>query len=80
MKLSYKDYVSLENEKRYELIDGELYIIPSPNVYHQSVLGNLLYLLGKFTKKEQLVVCKLNFDRIYAPFDKLRANGTSRSW
>ncbi|MBI2486617.1 MAG: Uma2 family endonuclease [Deltaproteobacteria bacterium] len=59
IKLTYKDYASLEDDKRYELIEGELYMVPSPGFYHQSVLINLLNFLINFVKKKQLgiVLC-----------------------
>jgi Uma2 family endonuclease len=59
IKLTYKDYASLGDDKRYELIEGELYMVPSPDFSHQSVLGNLWDYLRNFTKKRQLgiVLC-----------------------
>jgi len=44
---SYEDYKSLTetSDQRYELIDGDLYMTPSPSVRHQAVLTNLLWLL-----------------------------------
>lgn len=42
-----EDYKSLtaSSDQRYELIDGCLYMTPSPSVRHQAVLTNLLWLL-----------------------------------
>lgn len=51
-KLTYEDYVKLPDDgKRYEIIDGELYVNPAPAPRHQWILGNLylalrLYLDG----------------------------------
>jgi len=41
------DYKALtaSSDQRYELIDGKLYMTPSPSIRHQSVLTNLLWLL-----------------------------------
>lgn len=50
-KLNYEDYASLDDGKRYELFDGELYMTPSPNVYHQTVSANLFDFLRDFNKK-----------------------------
>jgi len=65
IKFTYKDYKSLpESEtKRYELIEGELIMIPSPNFKHQSVSGNLAFILRGFVQKRNLGII------IYAPFD-----------
>ncbi len=59
VKLTYEDYASLRDDKRYELIEGELYMVPSPDFYHQSILGNLWDFLRSFTKEKQLgiVLC-----------------------
>ena len=65
IKFTYKDYKSLpESEtKRYELIEGELITVPSPNFKHQSVSGNLAFILRGFVQKRNLGII------IYAPFD-----------
>ena len=34
---TYQDYVALEGDERYELLDGELILIASPNRDHQTV-------------------------------------------
>ena len=36
-KLTYEDYAKTPDDERYELIDGELFMVPSPNVPHQRV-------------------------------------------
>jgi len=65
IKFTYKDYKSLpESEtKRYELVEGELIMIPSPNEYHQRISGSLEFILWEFVQKR-------NLGRIYnAPLD-----------
>ncbi len=56
IKLTYEDYRNApESEReRYELYEGELGMVPSPNVRHQFVLGNLIDLLRKFTRRNNL--------------------------
>jgi Uma2 family endonuclease len=50
-KLTYADLVATpEDGKRYEIIDGKLYVNGSPSTYHQQVSGRLLYQL--YTKVE----------------------------
>jgi len=41
IKLTYHDYVQLPDDKRYELAEGELILVPAPNLYHQQILGKL---------------------------------------
>ena len=49
LKLTYEDYLELPSGgKRYELIDGDLYVIPAPTSRHQAILRNLLLILGNF--------------------------------
>lgn len=38
-----------ENGKRYEIIDGELYVTKQPHYYHQDVCSNLVVLLGEWS-------------------------------
>ena len=35
-RLTYQDYANLEGDERYELLDGELILVASPNRDHQS--------------------------------------------
>ena len=65
IKFTYKDYKSLpESEtKRYELMEGELIMVPSPNEYHQRVSGRLEFILRAFVEGK-------NLGRVYyAPLD-----------
>jgi Uma2 family endonuclease len=50
-KLTYDDYLHLPDDgNRYEIIDGELYLNPSPNMKHQLVLMNILRALDRYTR------------------------------
>lgn len=40
-KLGYEDYARLPDDKRYEILDGETYVTPSPNPLHQRVSKRL---------------------------------------
>jgi Uma2 family endonuclease len=44
---TYIDYCLLPDDKRYEIIEGELLMVPSPSVMHQKVSGNISFLLKK---------------------------------
>jgi Uma2 family endonuclease len=40
--LSYDDYLALPDDgKRYEIIDGELFMTPAPSTRHQEILTKL---------------------------------------
>jgi Uma2 family endonuclease len=46
VKLTYDDFLLFPDDgKRHELIDGEHYVTPSPNIRHQTILGNLYFLI-----------------------------------
>jgi len=49
VKLTYDDFVLFpDDRKRHELIDGEHYVTPSPNLRHQRVLGRLYLAIGNY--------------------------------
>ncbi len=41
IKFTINDYMSTPNEKRYQLLDGELIVAPSPTTRHQTILLRL---------------------------------------
>jgi Uma2 family endonuclease len=64
VKLTYDDFVLFPDDGlRHELIDGEHYVTPSPNLKHQKVSGNLYLLIGGWL--EQHAIGQI----FYAPFD-----------
>jgi len=65
IKFTYEDYKNLpESEtRRYELLEGELVMVPSPNYEHQRISGNLEFILRGFIQERNLGII------IYAPFD-----------
>ena len=52
---TYEDYKTLtaSTDDRYELIDGDLYMVPAPTVTHQVVAKNLLFLLEQHVRATQ---------------------------
>jgi hypothetical protein len=45
-KLGYRDYAAIAADgQRHEIIDGEHYVNPAPNLYHQTVSKRLQYQL-----------------------------------
>ncbi len=54
-KYSYQDLLDMDDDNRYEIINGELYLMGAPSVIHQMVLGEIYkqianYLSGKKCK------------------------------
>ncbi|RME11883.1 MAG: Uma2 family endonuclease, partial [Aquificota bacterium] len=48
---TYQDYLQLGDEKRYEIIEGELLEMPAPSIRHQKVLWNLTGLFRDYHTK-----------------------------
>ena len=53
-RLTYQDYASMEGDERYELLDGELILVASPNMDHQEAVTNLGTSLSVFVKEHDL--------------------------
>ncbi|MFB3920508.1 MAG: Uma2 family endonuclease [Terriglobia bacterium] len=70
-RLTYEDYCLLPSDgKRYEIIDGELFVTPSPRRPHQKVVSNLVYYLNEFVKKQGSgEVYPAPFDVVFSRFD-----------
>ena len=50
---SYKDLLDMKDKERYELIDGELYLLASPRVIHQEVILDICVQLKQFFKDKK---------------------------
>lgn len=53
---TYEDLLNMDDENRYEIINGELYLMSSPITIHQEIIGELLLQLNQFFKDKK---CKL---------------------
>ena len=63
-QLTYDDYAALPDDgKRYELIDGVLYVVPSPSYWHQKLIGRLHAKLFNFLEAHPLG------EVVVSPFD-----------
>ncbi|MEA2570212.1 MAG: hypothetical protein QOI24_2213 [Acidobacteriota bacterium] len=52
-KLTYEDYVRMPDDgQRYELIDGELFVVPAPNSPHQFAILNIAAALHGYLLRE----------------------------
>ncbi|MFW5972266.1 MAG: Uma2 family endonuclease [Bacillota bacterium] len=62
-KYTYGDYIEWTDDKRYELINGVVYMmVPAPAPIHQEVLGNINRYFSNYLADKE---CKVYF----APFD-----------
>jgi Uma2 family endonuclease len=53
--VTYQDYLNLpEDGNRYEVMNGELIMVPAPNTIHQDVSANVEYELKKFIEKHKV--------------------------
>jgi len=71
VRLTYDDFVLFPDDgQRHELIDGEHYVTPSPDLKHQAVLGNLHLAIGNWLAQHPLGrVFFAPFDVVFTRFD-----------
>ena len=64
VKLTYDDFLLFPDDgKRHELIGGEHFVMPSPNMTHQRISGNIYFRVRTYLESRRI-------GRIfYAPFD-----------
>lgn len=63
VKFTYEDYLQLPEDKRYELMEGEFYMVPSPTWAHQTISKKLFRILDDFITDHGLGEIR------YAPLD-----------
>ena len=62
-RLTYADYLKTSDDERYELLNGELIMSPSPKEIHQDILSILHLQIGAFVRERSL-------GKVYfSPFD-----------
>ena len=54
LKFTYEDYRTTPEDKRYELLDGDLLMTPAPNLKHQEVQCRLGRRLAQFIEERAL--------------------------
>ena len=71
VKLTYDDFVLFPDDgQRHELIDGEHYVTPSPNIRHQVILGDLHLLIGSWLEDHPIGRVLLSpLDVVFSDFD-----------
>jgi Uma2 family endonuclease len=71
VKLTYEDFLLFPDDgKRHELIDGEHYVTPSPNMKHQRVSGNIHLLIASWLETHPVGrVFYAPLDVVFSAFD-----------
>jgi len=54
--LTERDYYNLPEGSKYQLIEGDLYMAPAPNLHHQTILGNLAFTLRSYLEHNPIGV------------------------
>lgn len=68
---TYADYLALPDDgRRYEIIEGELFVTPSPTLFHQGSLAQLYLLVNEWVRR------KAGGKVFFAPIDVILADDT----
>ena len=66
-KFTYADYLLIDDEKRYEVCEGELIMVPAPATRHQRISWKIEFIIGGFVEENKLG------DIFHAPTDVVLA-------
>ncbi len=70
VRFNYHDYLQLPEDKRYEILDGELFVVPAPNIRHQRLSRKIFEFLLHQAQEKNLG------EVLYAPCDVVLADET----
>jgi Uma2 family endonuclease len=68
LRLTYDDYALMPEGIRYELIEGDLLMTPSPNTLHQRVIRELFDIIESYVQEKGLG------EVFFAPYDVILSN------
>ena len=54
LRFTYEDYLLLPEDRRYEIIDGDLFMTPAPGTPHQRLVGRLYRFLDDHVRSRKL--------------------------
>ena len=54
IKFTLNDYLSTPGDKRYQLLDGEMILAPSPSERHQTIVARLYMAVYRFVSEQSL--------------------------
>ena len=71
VRLTYEDFLLFPDDgKRHELIDGEHYVTPTPNVKHQAIVTNLSAMIWNYLQARPIGrVVGSPLDVVFSDFD-----------
>jgi len=70
LRFTYEDYLLLPEDRRYEIIDGDLLMTPAPGIPHQRLVGRLYRHLDDHVRSRKLgEVLMAPFDVVLSPTD-----------
>ncbi len=73
LRISYSDLERApEDGRRYELYDGEMFVVPSPLVMHQRATRELLLALSEYSKAQGGEVLVSPIDIVFTEYDVLQ--------
>jgi Uma2 family endonuclease len=73
LRYTYEDYARLPDDRRYEVIDGELYLTPALTPYHQLVGRHIQRFIEDHVEKDALgIVLNAPCDVVLSQFDVLQ--------
>ena len=65
---TYADYFAINDDKRYEVMEGHIMMVPAPNTFHQRISGRIEFILRQFVIDNDLG------EVLYAPTDVVLSN------
>ncbi len=69
-RYTYKDYLLIDDDKRYEILRGGLVMVPAPFTIHQGILESLGFIISKYVREKD------SGKVFYAPTDVVLAEDT----
>jgi Uma2 family endonuclease len=73
LRFTYEDYALLPEDRRYEVVDGELFVTPAPTPFHQTVAQRLEEVLGAYLRDHLFgVMLHAPCDVVLSPYDVLQ--------
>jgi len=74
IRFTYEDYKSLPESftKRYELLNGDIVMVPAPTTIHQFIAANLEFILQNFVRAHDLGFV------LFSPIDVVFGQGNDR--
>lgn len=50
---TYDEFLKISDAERCEFIDGKIYMMSSPSIEHQNIVGNMIFALKTYFKDKE---------------------------